>query len=85
MTVKRVIAGIAAAAAVSGSLIVGATVTAGTAGADPWKCESGNNCWFGPGGPGPGWGDWGGGDWGRGNIPNWQNAFPWGHLPEGWH
>jgi hypothetical protein len=81
MSVKRVAAGIAAAAAISGSVLAGATITAGSAGADPWKCESGNNCWWAPGVPGPGWGDVPG--WG--NIPNWQNAFPWGHLPEGWH
>jgi hypothetical protein len=79
MSAKRLVAGFAAAAAISGALLTGATVTAGSAGADPWKCESGNNCWGIPGVPRwghvPGWG----------NVPNWQNAVPWGHLPEGWH
>ena len=79
MSAKRLVAGIAAAAAISGSLLAGATVTAGTAGADPWKCESGNcGPWF----PGPG-------DWGKvpgwGEVPGWGNLIPWGHLPEGWH
>ncbi|KUH79911.1 MULTISPECIES: hypothetical protein [unclassified Mycobacterium] len=76
-TIKRIAGVTALAGAIAGSLFTGATVAAGTAGADPWKCES---CGYPfPKIPGPGdipyWND----------VPGWGNAIPWGHLPEGWH
>ncbi|WP_457134599.1 hypothetical protein [Mycobacteroides abscessus] len=80
MVLKRVGTGIAVAAAAAGIMFATGAATMGTASADPWKCESGNNCYWGPGGRGA---DWRGpGDWDRGA---WDNKIPWGHLPEGWH
>ncbi|MGV0742438.1 hypothetical protein [Mycolicibacterium sp. XJ870] len=74
---NRMTIAVAAGAVTLSALFVGATAAAGTADADPWKCES---CGFPfPKIPGPG--DiphWGGG-------PGWGNMVPWGHLPEGWH
>jgi hypothetical protein len=77
---NRMTVAVVSGAVTLSAVFLGATITASTAGADPWKCESGNNCFWNPG-HGPDWGDIPG--WG--NIPNWQNALPWGHLPEGWH
>jgi hypothetical protein len=82
MGMNRIAAAVVAGALSVSALVIGATAVAGTAGADPWKCES---CGYPfPKIPGPddvpfvevsGWGQ----------VPGAGNLIPWGHLPEGWH